>query len=118
MSSILAPSGIPEIVDLRVVGVLRIAIEWEELACQDHNGEITAYIVEYSSTRQPHGIKTTLLGSNNTRLELDGLLPRTNYTFTVRAVGDLALLSSSAHATESTSTPTGQYCATRSNLVL
>ena len=108
MTCFLAPSGLPEIVYLRVEGVSRIAVEWEELPCQGHNGEITGYIVEYGSTMQSRGRRVTLLGSNNTRLELDGLLPRTNYTFTVRAVGDLALLSSSALATESTGTPTGR----------
>ena len=50
-----------------------------------------------------HSNTTTVFGSNNTRLVVDGLLPRTDYTFLVRVQG--------AEATSGnrfTATPTGR----------
>ena len=46
---------------------------------------ITGYTVEYSSTTPP--TTNTMSGSSNRELVVGGLLPRTSYTFTVRAEG-------------------------------
>ena len=108
MHVFLAPSGIPYIVDLSAEDFSRIAIQWVELSCQDSNGEIVGYIVEYSSNSPPHSNEVFVAVSNNTRLVVDGLLPRTSYTFSVRAVGELGLLSHNANATTSTDIPSGQ----------
>ena len=104
---ILAPSGVPNIVDLSIEDFSRMTIQWVELSCQDYNGEIMGYIVEYSSDSPPHS-KVIVAGSNSTRLVLGNLLPRTSYTFSVRAVGELGLLSHSANATISTDIPSGK----------
>ena len=84
----------------------RIIIQWAELPCQDHNGEITGYIVEYSSTSPLHSSILTL--SNSTRVVLDDLLPRTHYVLSVRAVGMLNMLSDGAITNISTGIPSGQ----------
>ena len=82
-----------------------ITVQWTELPCSDRNGEITGYTVGYSSTRPPHTNTVTVSGSSTTRLV--GLLPRTNYTFSVRAVGALGLMGPSASESSLTSTPSG-----------
>ena len=82
-----APSGIPDSISFNDVNLTSITIQWTELPCSDRNGEITGYTVEYSSTTPLHTNTVTVSGSSTTRLVVVGLLPRTNYTFSVRAQG-------------------------------
>ena len=90
-----APSGAPGPLSFsNGIDSTRITIHWEELSCSDRNGEITGYEVETateSSTTQFHNKTFTVSGSNTTRLEIRGLLPGINYTFSVRAVGALEI---------------------------
>ena len=58
-----------------------------------------------STTPPPHTNTVTVSGSSNTRLVVGGLLPRTNYTFSVRAQGDGS--SDSATAAMFTANSTG-----------
>ena len=83
------------------INLTSITVQWTEVPCSDRNGEITGYTVEYSSTAPP--TTNTVSGSSSRELVVGGLLPRTNYTFTVRAEG----ASHSTSATTFTSTPTG-----------
>ena len=76
-------------------------MQWIEIPCSDRNGGITNYTVEYSSTTPP--TTNTMSGSSSRELVVGGLLPRTSYTFTVRAEGG----PHSTSATTFTSTPTG-----------
>ena len=76
-------------------------MQWTEIPCSDRNGGITNYTVEYSSTTQP--TTNTMSGLSSRELVVGGLLPRTSYTFTVRAEG----ASHSTSETTFTSTPTG-----------
>ena len=99
---LLVPSGSPESVSFGTVNLTSITVQWTEVPCSDRNGEITDYTVEYSSTTPP--TTNTTSGSSSRELVVGGLLPRTSYTFTVRA-GDSN--STSASATTFTSTPTG-----------
>ena len=78
-------------------------MQWTEVPCSDRNGEITGYTVEYNSTTPP--TMDTMSGSSSRELVVGGLLPRTSYTFTVRAEG--ASIAISTSATTFTSTPTG-----------
>jgi hypothetical protein len=80
-------SGIPGSISFSDVSLTSITIQWTELPCSDRNGEITGYIVEYNSTTPPHANTVTVSGSSNTRLVVSDLLPRTNYSFSVRAQG-------------------------------
>ena len=75
---------------------------WGEVPCSDRNGEITSYTVEYSSTTPP--TTNTMSGSSSRELVVGGLLPRTSYTFTVRAERGPR---SSTSSPRFTSTPTG-----------
>ena len=62
------------------------------------------YIVEYSSTAPSyHTNAVTVSGSSNTKLVVGGLLPRTNYTFSVRAQGT----ANARNGTAFTATPEG-----------
>ena len=103
------PSGIPGPISFSDVNLTSITVQWTELLCSDRNGEITGYTVEYSSTTPPpHTNTITVSGSSNTRLVVGGLLPRTNYTFLVRAQG----AANARSGTRFTATPTGivAYC--------
>ena len=101
-----APSGIPGPLRFSDVNLTSITVQWTELPCSDHNGEITGYTVEYSSTTPPPHTKTvTVSGSSNTRLVVGGLLPHTSYTFSVRAQGNGS--SNRTSATVFTATATG-----------
>ena len=98
---ITAPSGSPESVSFGTITLTSITVQWTEVPCSDRNGEITGYTVEYSSTTPP--TTNTMSGSSSRELVVGGLLPRTSYTFTVRAEGGPR----STSATTFTSTPTG-----------
>ena len=76
-------------------------MQWTEVPCSDRIEVITDYTVEYSSTTPP--TTNTMSGLRNRALVVGGLLPRTRYTFTVRAEG----ASHSTGVTVFTSTPTG-----------
>ena len=91
------PSGIPGSITFSDVTLTSITIQWTELPCSDRSGEITGYTVEYNS------MTVTMSGSNNRRLIVFDLLPRTSYTFRVRAQG----APGSQSATQFTATPTG-----------
>ena len=82
-----APGGIPESISFTDVNLTSITVQWTELPCSDRNGEITGYTVEYSSTTPLYTDTVNVSGSSNTRLVVGGLLPRTNYAFSVRAQG-------------------------------
>ena len=82
-------------------------MQWGEVSCEDRNGEITGYIVEYSSTRPSHSGTLTVSGADTRTAVLGGLLPSTTYTIAVRAQG--APTTASASEYRATSRPTGQY---------
>ena len=96
----LAPSGSPESVSFDAITLTSITVMWTEVPCSDRNGEITAYTVEYNSTIP---FTTTMKNVDTVTTLMGGLLPRTSYTFTVRAEG----ASHSTSAATFTSTPTG-----------
>ena len=110
----LAPNGIPGTINFIEVNLTSITVQWTELPCSDRNGEITGYTVEYSSTTPPpHTNTVTVSGSSNTRLVVGGLLPRTSYTFSVRAQGAATARS----GTMFTATPTGELASSHTFVI-
>ena len=91
-----APSGIPVSISFSGVTLASITVQWTELPCNERNGEITGYTVQYGS------MMATVSEPSNRRLVVDGLLPRTSYTFSVRAQGAVNARSGSSF----TATPT------------
>ena len=97
------PTGSPDSVSFGIVNLTNIAVEWTEIPCEDINGgNITGYTVEYSSTT-PFTANITTVSVSTMKLVVGGLLPRTNYTFSVRANE----VSQSTSNSTFTSTPTG-----------
>ena len=79
-------------------------MQWTEIPCEDLNGkDITGYTVEYSSTIPLTNTTKNVDAVSPLELVVGGLLPRTSYTFTVRAEG----ASNSTRNVSFTSTPTG-----------
>ena len=93
----IAPSGTPESISFSDVNLTSITVQWTEVPCSERNREITGYTVEYNS------MVVAVPDPSNRRLVVGGLLPRTSYTFSVRAQG----ASDSQSATSSTTTPAG-----------
>ena len=98
-----APSGIPGSIMFSDVNLTSITVLWTELPCDNRNREVTGYTVQYSSTKPLYTNTVDVSGSSNTRLVLGGLLPRANYTFSVRAQG----AADARSGTRFTATPTG-----------
>ena len=83
-------------------------MQWGEVPCEDRNGEITGYIVEYSSTYSLSRTGTlTVSGADTRTAVLGGLLPSTTYTIAVRAQG--APTTASVSDNRATTRPIGQY---------
>ena len=81
-------------------------MQWGEVPCEDRNGEITGYVVEYSSTSPSHSGTLTVSGADTGTAVLGGLLPSTTYTIAVRAQG--APTTASISGNRATTRPTGQ----------
>ena len=79
-------------------------MQWGEVPCEDRNGEITGYIVEYVSNDPSHTGIPRVYGADTA--VLDGLLPSTTYTIAVRAQG--APTTASVSDSQATAYPTGQ----------
>ena len=90
----------PDTISFNEVNLTSITLQW---TCSDCNRDITGYTVEYSSTTPPPHTNTVNVSGSNTRLVVGGLLPRTGYTFSVRAQGAATAWS----GTMFTATPTG-----------
>ena len=79
-------------------------MQWGEVPCEDRNGDITGYIVEYSSTSPSHSGSVT---ADTSTTVLGDLLPSTTYTIAVRAQG--APTTASVSDNRATTRPNGQY---------
>ena len=102
-----APNGGPSFVsfDTTNINVTSITVQWQAIPCSERNRLITGYTVQYSSTRPVHNNTVTVSGADSRTLVVSDLLPRTSYTFSVRAQG--AAVSSATNRTTSTATPAG-----------
>ena len=107
LKCVIVPSGPLSSLDVDVARTLTsITVQWGEVPCEDRNGEITGYIVEYSSTSPSHSGTLTVSGADTRTAVLGGLLPSTTYTITVRAQG--APTTASVSGSRATTRPTGQ----------
>ena len=93
-------------------------MHWGEVPCEDRNGEITSYIVEYSSanTYIPHTGAVIVSGADNRTVVVGGLLPSTTYTMSVRVQG--APVSMSISSNLATIQPTGIHYSCLSSFMM
>lgn len=131
-----APSGIPQRLTVDALTAFKVGLSWERVSCLDRNSEITGYRISY---KRPPPSTTTQSNSNNDdsssssrvarRQVLDyeevvnitgieslhrqftasGLLPQTNYTFSVEAVNAEEEVGPSTTITATTGIPEGTY---------
>lgn len=86
----LAPSGAPQSIMMSSIDETSISIQWDNVECEQRNGEIEGYYVTYyprESNTTGERFDITVFGtmeSNRTFLASE-LQPRTNYTFEVKA---------------------------------
>ena len=64
-----------------------ITVQWGEMPCEDRNGEITGYMVQYTADNPPHTGTMAVSGVDNRMVVVSDLLPRTSYSISVRAEG-------------------------------
>ncbi len=69
------------------MGVTTITIEWNEVECADHNGDITSYSVRYgpSSTSSDRSVEA-ISDPNSRTFSVGGREIGTSYSFEVAAV--------------------------------
>ena len=70
------------------VNVTGITIRWDRVDCVERNGHTDSYRVVYYPTSNPSdAVPQTLIGTedNDRMLSVNGLPPRTSYTFEVQA---------------------------------
>ena len=84
-----APSSPPESLRISSTSPTSISITWGDVPCRERNVDmITGYNVTYFCTNhsRPCGYQTVqVLGEDNKTFTANQLIPRTNYTFEVRA---------------------------------
>ncbi len=71
-----------------VVGVTNITIEWNEVECVDHNGDITSYSVRYGPSSTPSSNRSveSISDLNSRTFSVGEREIRTSYSFEVAAV--------------------------------
>ena len=81
----LFPSGPGTVQMLRIINASfsSISLTWDELSCEDHNGPLTGYRVEYGNV----SFETSEVVSG-VAFTATGLLPLTTYMFRVAAVSE------------------------------
>ena len=72
-----APTGVPQNLSAVSVNATSITIQWSAVACEQRNGIISGYQVIHADQN---------VTVNGTTFTANHLLPRKNYTFSVRAV--------------------------------
>ena len=83
-----APSGPPSSLTVNGTTTLTsITVQWGEVPCEDRNGEITGYMVQYTAENPPHNGTMAVSEADTGKVVVGDLLPRTSYRFSVRAEG-------------------------------
>ena len=82
-----APSGSPSSIMFSSATLTSITVQWGEVPCEDRNGEITGYTVQYTADNPPHTGTMAVSGMDNRMAVVSNLLPRTSYSILVRAEG-------------------------------
>ena len=101
MSMFLAPSGVPQSLEVSSNTNTTITISWKRVECHDRNSNIMGYMIRYQ------GSSETVLGTDdeNRTFTANGLTPNTDYTFMVAAVntdGQIGLFESVTTRTKTT----------------
>ena len=82
-----APSGSPSSIMFSSTTLTSITVQWGEVPCEDRNGEIMGYMVQYTADDPPHTGTMAVSGVDNRVAVVSDLLPRTSYSILVRAEG-------------------------------
>ena len=83
-----APSAAPSNVRVTEVTSSTITVEWGEVACMEHNGEITGYSVRYGVQGQSTQTMS-VSGGDTTMTTIRNLMLSTTYSIEVAAVNDI-----------------------------
>ena len=92
----IAPDGMVQDLIATEVNSTAITLEWDQVNCVNRNSRITGYNVTSLFVLTDHDSTTIvydheLLGSSNMTFTLGGLVPRSNYTFSVSALGTVSM---------------------------
>ena len=103
-----APSSPPESLNVSSISPTSISITWGDIPCSERNVDmITGYRVKYHSNySNPHGNQT--VQADNRTFTASQLIPRTNYTFEVRAFHNHSHIGPPANVTGVTAVPKGR----------
>ena len=63
-----------------------ITLTWDELNCEDRNGVITGYMVQYGITTFNTSVNITGTSASDRTITASGLVPLTTYMFRIAAV--------------------------------
>ena len=77
------PDGPPQSVTVSSVSFYSIKVSWGDVLCDQRNGEITGYQVNYTSISDYEIVTVT---GNKTNVTLSDLQPYTNYSVSVAAM--------------------------------
>ena len=106
---ITAPSGSPGNIMSTGSTSTSITLTWDRLSCEERNGEITGYSIQYGITSFTATDTVTGTSPSDRTFTASELLPLTTYRFRIRAVNNGGLVGPySDTVTFQTSIPTGE----------
>ena len=86
-----APSAAPTSVSVSKVTSSNITVQWEEVPCIHHNGNITGYSLQYGVVGSESTQNMPVSGASTTEATITGLVESTTYTIKVAAVNDVGI---------------------------
>jgi hypothetical protein len=114
---IIAPDGAPQQLRTNAKAATNITIMWGRVDCVQRNSEITGYGITFGRTGGSIVVRQLLeenmvavngTGPGDRTFTATGLLPRTSYTFNVRAVNGQGEVGPAASIMENTEMPEGK----------
>ena len=112
-TSIAAPDGIPQALNVASSTSTSITISWDRVVCLQRNSGITGYLVSYgrmSPTGLPmaeESVGIEGVGAGSRVFTVVGLFPRTSYSLSVMAVNTEGQVGPSATIQHTTISPEG-----------
>ena len=103
----LGPSGSPENLISTGSNSTSITLTWDRLSCEDRNGEITGYRIQYGISAFNTTMMITGTSPSDRTFTASGLVPLTTYMFRIAAVNSHGLGPDNATENFSTSFPLG-----------
>ena len=86
-----APSAAPTSVRVSGVTSSNITVQWGEVDCIHHNGDITGYSVQYGVQGSGSTQTRDVSGGDTRQTTIPGLNPSTNYSIQVAAVNSAGI---------------------------